>query len=93
MKLKIPKDKILHASVCLAASLGVFLATWPIFDDFAASLFSGEAFALGLALGKEYGDRENPSNKWSWGDIAADLVGMALCAAIAFALRYSAVLP
>ncbi len=34
--------------------------------------------AVGLALGKEYGDSKAQGNKWSWGDILADALGVIL---------------
>lgn len=36
----------------------------------------GVSFALGASLGKEYGDKMSPSNKWDWKDILADLAGI-----------------
>lgn len=32
--------------------------------------------SIGLALGKEYGDKCCPSNKWDWRDIIADAIGL-----------------
>jgi len=34
--------------------------------------------AVGLALGKEYGDSRSQGNTWSWGDILADALGIIL---------------
>lgn len=31
--------------------------------------------AVGLAIGKEYGDSKSPNNKWDWWDILADGAG------------------
>lgn len=44
---------------------------------FAPSLFGviGAAFALGLGIGKEYGDSQALGNKWDWFDILADALG------------------
>lgn len=61
--MKVSKDKILHFSVCCFFSLFGFY---------------GVAFSAGLALGKEYGDSKATGNKWSWGDILADIIGMAV---------------
>ena len=36
----------------------------------------GVPFALGASLGKEYGDKMSPGNKWDWKDILADLAGI-----------------
>lgn len=45
---------------------------------FILSLFGwyGASFALGLGIGKEYGDSLNPSNRWDWSDIKADILGI-----------------
>ena len=45
---------------------------------FIPSLFGyyGAAFALGLGIGKEYGDSRAINNKWDWLDILADLIGI-----------------
>jgi hypothetical protein len=37
----------------------------------------GASFALGLGVGKEYGDSACPNNKWDWWDILADVLGIA----------------
>jgi uncharacterized protein YfiM (DUF2279 family) len=44
------------------------------------SLFGlyGAAFALGLGIGKEYGDSRAVGNKWDWLDIVADVLGCAV---------------
>ena len=31
--------------------------------------------AIGASLGKEYGDKGNPSNHWCWLDLTADGIG------------------
>ena len=47
---------------------------------FVPSLFGiiGVAFALGLGVGKEYGDSRAVGNKWDWLDIVADVAGCAV---------------
>lgn len=40
-----------------------------------ATLFSWW-FAFGLAIGKEYGDYNNPNSGWSWWDLIADALGI-----------------
>ena len=39
-------------------------------------------FAIGLAIGKEYGDSKAAGNKWDWMDILADAAGIVLGTAI-----------
>lgn len=46
-----------------------------------ASLYSTE-LAIGLGLGKEYGDSKAKGNYWSWADIVADISGLAIGTAI-----------
>ena len=70
------KDKIIHATVCCVATIGMSLIT--AFFGKAVSLVSGTAFSLGLGLGKECGDFFNPKSEWDWKDLVADLVGTAI---------------
>lgn len=44
---------------------------------FVPSLFGlyGSVFAIGLGIGKEYGDSHAVGNKWDWLDILADVLG------------------
>lgn len=74
--MKIGKDKFLHAGVCfLATAIGVLTTFWL---GKVSALFCGGLFAIGLGLGKEYGDSKAVGNKWDWGDIVADIVGICL---------------
>lgn len=61
-KLKIREDLIMHYVICLIPSV--------IFGWY------GAIFALGLGIGKEYGDHCNPLNKWDWLDMCANLLGI-----------------
>ena len=72
----IPWDKFLHCSVCAGATLIVALGTF--FMGKWYSIIAGGLFALGLGLGKEYGDSKASGNKWSWGDVVADCIGIIL---------------
>ena len=38
--------------------------------------------AVGLALGKKYGDSKAQGNKWSWGDVVADGLGIVVGTAL-----------
>lgn len=44
--------------------------------------------ALGLAIGKEYGDRNAIGNHWCWWDVMYDALGILAGSAVHFALRY-----
>lgn len=61
--MKIGKDKTKHFAVCFAtaAALGI----------------PGVWLAAGLALGKEYGDKNAAGNHWCWWDLLADALGIA----------------
>ena len=72
--MKIPKDKIMHFGVCFIAALVVSFGTW--FVGYWGSIMSGGLFALGLGIGKEYGDSKAAGNRWERGDIVADCLGI-----------------
>ena len=78
--MQIGKDKIMHAIVCFFATAIGGIATFWLGE--VASLFCGGLFALGLGLGKEYGDSKASGNKWDWWDIVADIVGIAIAVVI-----------
>ena len=75
-KLHIPYDKALHCGV------NVILA---LFGIWYYSL--GIGLSIGASVGKEYGDSKATGNKWSWGDILADMLGMGCGIAISFGIR------
>ena len=68
-------DKVLHFFACLLATISAGIATF--FMGMWHSVIAGSLFALGLGLGKEFGDSKAPGNKWDWWDILADLLGIA----------------
>jgi len=68
------KDKVLHFFVCFFATIGMSIATFWL--GMVSSIFCGGFFALGLGLGKEYGDCKAVGNKWDWLDIVADCLGI-----------------
>ncbi len=72
------KDKALHFWLCAIATL---------ITGTAAGILSGAMFGAGLGIGKEYGDHKAPGNKWSWGDIGADALGIAAGAMAAYLIR------
>ena len=61
--MKIGKDKIKQFAVCFATA--------------AAQGIPGVWLAAGLALGKEYGDKNAAGNHWCWWDLLADALGIA----------------
>ena len=70
------KDKVLHFFVCFFATIIISLCTFWL--GMVSSLMCGGLFALGLGLGKEYGDSKASGNKWDWLDIVSDLLGIAV---------------
>jgi len=74
------KDKFLHAIVCFGATVIICIAT--CYLGKASAIISGALFALGLGLGKEYGDSKAKGNHWDWWDILADVVGIGLAVLI-----------
>ena len=78
--MKIQKDKILHFSVNAVATLAS-LVLYRINPMLLIPML-----AVGLSLGKEYGDSKAVGNSWSWGDIIADLLGIAVVVAIALVI-------
>lgn len=78
--MKIGKDKLAHAGVCFLATTIVGLVVFGIGE--AGAILCGVFFALGLGLGKEYGDSKASGNKWDWWDILADVVGIVLAVVV-----------
>lgn len=78
--MKIQKDKILHFSVNVVATIAsvVLYCINPI--------LLVPMLAVGLSLGKEYGDSKAKGNYWSWGDIVADFLGIAVVVVIALTI-------
>ena len=75
-------DYILHFGVCFLSTSIIGIVSFLVVNHFfgyipgvVASLF-GAVFALGLSLGKEFGDRNNPGSGWSWWDLVSDGLGV-----------------
>mgnify|MGYP003571450162 CR=1 FL=1 len=72
----IPKDKALHFVVNFALALSGFISYWlPV------------GLCIGASVGKEYGDSKASGNKWSWGDIVADMLGMGCGLCVVWGIR------
>lgn len=79
-KIGVRGDYILHFGVCFLSTSTIGIASFLVINHFfgyvpalVASLF-GAVFALGLGIGKEYGDISGSG--WSWGDLVADGLGI-----------------
>lgn len=70
----IAKDKKLHFTCCLLIALVTTLLIGLLSNWYAGGL-AGLLTAMGTGVGKEYGDKINPYNKWDWYDILADFIG------------------
>ena len=68
-------DKLFHFGACFLATIVVSICTF--FLGELGSCFSGGLFALGLGIGKEYGDSKSPGNKFDVWDLVADVLGIA----------------
>ncbi len=80
--MKIQQDHLKHFCVCLAVAFTASSieaccgASYP--QSFVAGIIAGGA----IGVGKEYGDKCAPGNKWDWSDIAADTVGAVIGSAL-----------
>lgn len=91
-KIGIRGDYILHFGVCFLSTSIIGILSFLLVNHFlgytpalVASLF-GAVFALGLGIGKEAGDKNNPKSGWSWGDLVADGLGILVGLIINFSL-------
>lgn len=78
-------DKVKHFFVCFFATAIGAVATFYVGK--LGSILCGAFLALGLGVGKEYGDSKASGNKWDWLDIVADVAGIAfavICLLIAW---------
>ena len=74
--MKIEKDRIQHFGVCLIATLVMSCAAWFTSGSLQTGCAVGIALSAGLALGKEYGDKNATGNHWCWWDLLADFCGI-----------------
>lgn len=74
--MKIGKDKVQHFGVCLITTLVMSCAAWLTSDNLQMGCAIGISLSAGLALGKEYDDKNATGNHWCWWDLLADLCGI-----------------
>ncbi len=74
--ISIPTDKIAHFAVNFILAMTGFFRVW-----------LAVGLCIGASIGKEYGDMNAKGNKWSWVDILADFLGMALGLGIVFLIK------
>lgn len=73
----IAKDKILHFTACMLATILLAATAWLVTTSLREGCYIGVAFAAGLAMGKEFGDKQAAGNHWCWWDLLADALGIA----------------
>ena len=79
--MRISKDKKLHFTCCMLIALAVTILIGLLSNWYVGSI-AGLLTAMGTGVGKEYGDKASPNNKWDWYDILADLIGAIVGASI-----------
>lgn len=73
--MSIPKDKLQHISVCSIISLSVGALLYALHSPLLITIISSFLCSMMAGLGKEFGDKVNPYNKWDWKDLFADCIG------------------
>lgn len=73
--MSIAKDKKIHFIVCLIAAVAMMVLMRLISSPLGVAAMASVISSLALGIGKEYGDKVNPSNKWDWNDLLADFIG------------------
>ena len=86
--MKIASDKIKHFTACALVSFITSIAEVILGATFSHALIAGFIAGVAVGVGKEYGDKCAPGNRWDWMDIAADVLGSVLGAAIGLTCYY-----
>lgn len=73
--MKISQDKIKHFTVCFAVAFIASSVEAGCGASYMHALIAGIIAGGAIGVGKEYGDKCAPGNKWDWYDIAADMSG------------------
>lgn len=72
---KIEADKLMHFGFSMGISIITGLVGVLLGMNWYQTLYIGFTTGLAAGLGKEYGDKMNPNNKWDWSDVLADGLG------------------
>lgn len=80
--MKASTDKLKHFIVCLAVALVASLIEGASGASAWQSVIAGFIAGSAIGVGKEYGDKCAPGNKWDWGDIGADFSGAVIGAVL-----------
>lgn len=74
----IPRDKLKHILVCTIIAMSVMALLYVMHSSLLIAITSSILCAIFAGIGKEYGDKVNPYNKWDWRDFTADSTGAVL---------------
>jgi uncharacterized protein YfiM (DUF2279 family) len=80
--MKVASDKIKHLVVCVIVGFMASALEAAYGANYTQSFFAGYMAGIAIGVGKEYGDKCNPYNKWDWQDIGADALGSIVGAAV-----------
>lgn len=72
---KIQADKKKHFGYSFIIAFLCGLIAWGIRMNPLEIFYSGFGIAMAAGVGKEYGDKLSPSNRWDWYDVLADTLG------------------
>lgn len=73
--MKIANDRIKHLLACSLVSFAASSIESACGAEYHNAWLAGCLAGIAIGVGKEYGDRCAPNNKWDWLDIGADAIG------------------
>lgn len=80
--MRIKQDQLKHFGVCFAVAFTTSSIEAGCGASYGQSFVAGIIAGGAIGVGKEYGDKCSPVNKWSWNDIWSDMAGSIVGAAI-----------
>jgi len=80
--MKIQPDHFKHFCVCLAVAFTASSIEACCGASYSQSFVAGIIAGGAIGVGKEYGDKCAPGNKWDWNDIIADMAGAVMGSAL-----------
>lgn len=86
--MKLQRDKVLHFTVCCIVAVCAMVFFKIIAAPLYVATLASFTISMSLGVGKEYGDKTNPYNKWDWKDIIADATGSVIGTLISITLWF-----